>query len=775
MREVCSQHMWNKILYAGLMLAIVLCSGRVGATSSLPWQVTADRISHFKNPECLVAEGNVVMTRKGATLSGAEPTPAAPAAALGSASSSPLPKPLVITGDWLRLERGNIVKVSGHAVLDSAEEHITATSAYLDLDNHTGVLHHATLFFPNRHIYLAGEEVEKMGELTYHLVDGWVTKCDPQDGKAPPWSFAWSTGYITQEGFAHFMNTTLRVKDVPVMYSPYFAFSTNQHRKTGILMPELSQDGIDGTGILLPLFINLSPSQDVTLYGGGYTKRGALGGAEYRYVRDENSKGIFALNYFRDRHKDTIKDNFKLDGILQSRENRYWFRAKADQDFGNAWQGKLDLDLVSDRDYLEEYDGGMLGFIKSDQKFNQQFNRGFESETTYIRSNTAQISKSGTNMSLNGELRVVDDITATRSTHHLWTLPRLTFAGSQPVLQPQLDSTGLRAFAENTDFVWGTEFVDYWREAGVGGRRLDLHPQLKAPLHISPYLETTATVGVRETLYDVDDNSAISAGYGSGILTRYLYDFNVATSTIFMRDFILPQKLWRMTHMIRPNLNYTYVPYKRQTYLPSMDGVDRIGAQNIISYGLDNDFDLSGMGENSGAAGRKLAYTKFSQSYDIREAQRDLSGPLDHRHPFSDIAIEAGAYPVSSLSLIYKTKWNVYGRGILNYELTSAYSNENGDAIGLEYRYYPSSAVNQVNVNVTKKITTHFLAQAIFDHSLATDETSQASLRLFYDPACWSMEMLASTATNEDYRLTILFSLEGVGNIVGVNRAISRQ
>ncbi len=743
------------IFLVGLILTAVLSGSPVWAANTTPWQVTADRISHFNNPECLVAEGNVVMTKKDGTVSGVKPAP------------SSRPESLVITGDWLRLEKGNLVKVRGHAVLDSAEEHITAASANLDLDNHTGILQHATLFFPNRHIYMAGEEIEKTGELTYHLKDGWVTKCDPDGDKAPPWSFGWSNAYITQEGFAHFTNATLRVKNVPVIYSPYFAFSTNQHRKTGLLMPEFSQSGSDGAGILVPLFVNLSPSQDLTFYGGGYTKRGTMAGAEYRYVHDENSKGVIALNYLQDRHEDTIDDNYKSDDILRTRENRYWLRGKVDHDFGNDWQGKLDLDLVSDRDYLEEYNGGMLGYVKSNQKFTQQFNRGFESETTYIRSNTAQISKSWTDMSLNGELRVVDDVTATRSTHHLWSLPRLTFAGSHAILSPRADAGAFRAFAENTDLVWNTEFVDYWREAGVGGQRLDLHPQLKAPLNISPYLETTATVGVRETLYIVDDNSEVPTSYDSGILDRYLYDFNIATSTIFMRDFDLAKG--RLTHMIRPNLSYTYVPYKRQTYLPSMDGVDRLAAQNTIAYGFDNDFDLSG----HGLASRKLAYSKISQSYNIREAQRDLSGVSDHHRPFSDIAIEVGAYPIKDLSLIYKTNWNVYGRGILNYELTTAYSNENGDSAGLEYRYYPSKDINQVNLNLTKIISDALLTQAIFNHSLSTDETSEASLRIFYHPACWSMEMLASTATNEDYRLTVLFSLDGVGNIAGLNRAFT--
>ncbi len=765
---------YEMILYAGIMIVIVLCADLAGADdSSLPWQVTADRILYFKNPDCLVAEGNVVMTRKSASLGGVKTTWSSLEAESDSVPQEAFLKPLVITGDWLRLERGNMVKVRGHVVLDSVDEHITADFCHFNFDNHTGVLHNATLFFPKRHIYLAGKEVEKTGELTYHLVDGWVSKCDPQDDKAPPWSFGWTEATITQEGFAHFKNATLRVKDIPIIYSPYFGFNTNQHRKTGLLLPEFSQGGSDGTGVLVPLFINLSPSQDITLFAGGLTGRGAVGGAEYRYVLDENSKGAFALNYFHDHHQDTPGDDYKSDGLLRSREHRYWLRGKVDHDFANDWHGKLDVDLVSDHDYLEEYDGGMLGYNKSEKRFSQQFNRGFESETTYVRSNTAQLSKTWATMSLNGEMRVVNDTTDTQSTHHLWSLPKLTFAGSYDLLQPQIGSSGLLALAEGTDLVWDSELVYYWREAGVGGQRLDLHPQLKAPLHISPYLETTVAVGVRETLYNVDDNSDVPIGYGNGILTRYLYDFNIATSSIFMRDFDFKKSSRRLTHMIRPSLSYTYVPYKRQAYLPSMDGVDRIDAQNTIGYGLDNDFDFSGIGTNRDSAGRKLAYTKFYQFYNIREAQRNLSGPDDHRRPFSDISIEAGLYPLNGLGLIYKTNWNVYGNGILNYELTSSYRNEKGDSLNLEYRYYPVMTINQVNANFVKKVTADLETQAIFEHSLSTDETSTASLGVVYNPACWAMEMLVSTATDEDYRFTMLFSLEGIGNIIGLNRTIN--
>ena len=42
---------------------------------SSPWEIEADRVSRFSNPDVVVAEGNVVMTRKGEDFSGSESWP----------------------------------------------------------------------------------------------------------------------------------------------------------------------------------------------------------------------------------------------------------------------------------------------------------------------------------------------------------------------------------------------------------------------------------------------------------------------------------------------------------------------------------------------------------------------------------------------------------------------------------------------------------------------------------------------------------------------------
>ena len=728
-----------------------------GGIFSTPWQLTADKISNFDNPPQVLSEGNVVMIRVNGQGNG---SPEPPGASI-----------LKIQGDWVKFDnQSQQVSIKGHAVLESEDELITADSADLDLLNHTGFLQNVTLYFPHRNLYLEGREVEKTGELSYTLVDGWVTRCEPQEGVAPPWSFGWSKGSLTYGGFAHFTHATLRVKDVPVMYSPYFAFSTNIHRKTGLLLPEWSQGGRDGTGLLVPLFLNLSPSHDMTLYAGGLAKRGVVSGAEFRYVQDYMSKGTMAVNYLNDRLDDNASQDYKSDGIYRTAKDRYWFRGKIDHDFG-VMLGKLDLDIVSDQDYLSEFDDGLIGFSESEEKFKKTFSRGFQSETTSVRSNTAQLYKGWSDMALNGETRIVNDPSSTRSTQHLWTLPRVAFSGRKSLFKKDTSASNKYVIGRDIDVVWDSEYANLWRENGVGSQRLDLHPQLKTPLRISPYLETTATLGVRETFYSVDDNSGIKQGYKNGIISRTLYDFDISTSTIFMRHFPLTDSSAKsFTHMIRPSISYTYVPPKDQRNLPDLEPIDRIEAVNSIKYGVRNDFDLAGVSAFSG--GKKIAFFEFNQSYDIREDRKDLAA-LERRQPFSDLVIDSGLSPYESLSFAYKTSLNMYGRGMTGYQASTNYSNTRGDGLDLEYRYEADQNINQLNFRMTYNFTEMLFVQGIYDHSFFADNVSDASLRVHYNPACWSLDVLASTTDDDDYRFTVVVNLEGIGKIFGLNQTMN--
>ncbi len=501
-------------------------------SGAVPWQVTADSLVHFDQPEYMIARGDVVMTREQA---GAEP--------------------LVIKADWVRYDVGQgRVSARGHVFLESPDQQVTADEADLDLNNQTGTLRNAVIFLAENHLYISGREVEKTGEFTYRFEDGWASSCTPQTDKRQPWRIRSADADVTLEGAAVLKHARLQVKDVPVLYTPYLIFPAKTKRETGFLFPEWSQSSRDGFGLTVPFFINLSPSADITLYPGYLQNRGVEYDAEFRYVAAENSYGTFMVNHLRDRKQDTAEENFKSDGEpFRTDRNRYWFRGKADHDFGDNLLGKLDIDLVSDHDYLQEFEGGLTGFTKSDEYFLRTFNRGFQEATITDRESTMQLTKSWADMTLFGEVQIVQDSSdLVRATSPLQRLPRIEFDGRRQIGRER----SLLSLA------WDTEYVYYWRDEGIGAHRLDLHPRLITSIPRGSILEGKLTAGLRETVYDVEvhgDQASHTWQYDN-FQNRTVPDFEGNLATLFMRDFdiSLGPVEW-LEHSVRPNLIYNYI------------------------------------------------------------------------------------------------------------------------------------------------------------------------------------------------------------------------
>ena len=72
-------------------------------------------------------------------------------------------------------------------------------------------------------MHFEGKVIEKTGDLTYHIQDGWVVTCKLQPGETAPWSFAASDVEITDGGYALLTHATFRIKDVPVCIYAYHA------------------------------------------------------------------------------------------------------------------------------------------------------------------------------------------------------------------------------------------------------------------------------------------------------------------------------------------------------------------------------------------------------------------------------------------------------------------------------------------------------------------------------------------------------------------------
>ncbi len=770
----------KRITPGGGLCIVVTLAALVGlgpapaSAKPIPWEITADSMVHLNDPDSILAEGNVVVIRpKGQGPGG-----------------------MFIRADWARYDkqRGTI-KARGNVYILSDADEITANSADMNLETETGTFTDSTIFMAETHMYVTGEEVEKTGEFSYTLKKGWATACKPEEGKSTPWSFTSTTTKLTVDGMAQMTNAVFHVKDTPLAYTPYFTFPAKTKRETGVLYPEWSNSSRSGFGFMVPVFLNVSPSTDITLYPGYLSKRGVQYGGEFRYVKGPESYGTFMLSYMHDDLKDgaDITEEYKQDGLIRREASRYWLRGKANHDFGDHLTGRIDLDLVSDQDYLQEFKEGSFGSTASRLLFLDEFGRDLQEETIVERESSFQLIKSWSNMLASGEVRTrqntANDIRLVggeqvflpRPVSPLQTLPRLDFTGRIPISGTRMSTA------------WDSEYVNYWRADGIGGQRLDLHPKLITFLPRGGWLEGKVSGGARETAYQVESYGDSSWDKNS-FQDRQAYDFTGNMATVFLRDFDLGNSGW-LEHMVRPNLLYEYItrtqelPNFTENPIPDdtpgyFDSVDRLERRNWLTWQLNNYFEAGGTTERGGFWNRNLALFKILQTYDLRQKNPESLGLPEEgkRYDWSDLRFETTVYPVPNWALGYQTNESMYGKGVTRYELLNQYTLAGEHTIGLNYRYLKDSGMvapyfytdlgestHDLIGSVGTRLTETLTASYYLVKSFSTSHTVESQARLIYQPACWMMELEASTSV-DDNRVMLIFSLDGVGRVARMGK-----
>lgn len=744
------------------------------------WDIAADKIIRYENPESIVAEGNIVLVKRKKIppnlksdksqndevsewyelLEEEQPEEEITPEDIETDLEPVYKTEITIKADWMVYDVTlSTIKARGNVSVETDGQSISAEQAVVNLEQETGTFKKATILGTEKDMHLEGGVIEKIGFKTYHIEDGWIITCKIPEGKKAPWSFAASDVVVEQEGYATLKNARFRIKDVPILYSPWLIVPVKTKRQTGFLLPELSTSENSGFGFNLPFFWNISDSTDLTIYTQYFADRGYMPGLEFRYVTSPTNKGLALGNYINDDLSDPSEtEYYESTGYTHDNQDRYWFRGKADQDIGD-WTSRLDLDIVSDRDYLREFNTGLTGFQQSNDQFTDVFGRSLENKTDDQRTNTFNIQRSWGSTSFVGQLLGINDVREDEvveegelsRTTPLWNLPALDYTGTLP-------------FEDFYDLTlqWDSSYYNFWREEGIGGSRFDIHPTLSAPLPISSYLESRAEVGVRDTFYMIQEYGEYEWD-DDDTQNRLLYDLHAEIGSTLMRSFAMTgaARSDGFTHEVRPYVEYDFIPDEDQTDLPSFDSVDRVSDENKITYGIDNFFN--GFSNDGSDEDADYGWFKISQDYSFVDDDSD--------EPFSDINVNLRWIPLRFLELQYQTDYDVYESMFTKHDFDGSYRTRRGDLFTLEYFFTDdedSSRTEQINARLETALFASLKARFSVEHSLSNDETNEANIGLLYQALCWSVE-LASQYTPEETSFMLVFSLANLGSPLKFN------
>src|SRR5690606_33629831 len=178
------------------------------------------------------------------------------------------------------------------------------------------------------------------------LKDGTYTRCEPGENT---WSLKGNNVTLNPAtGFGSATNVTLRVKDIPVFYTPYIYFPIDDRRQSGFLPPSISSSSDNGLSLKTPYYFNIAPNYDATLFPTYMTDRGLLleGQARYLTKRSEGQFGGACLN-------DAAEDR-KLHSAYEDHRGMYSWQDVTGLD--SRWLAEVDYTDISDPYYFQDLD-----------------------------------------------------------------------------------------------------------------------------------------------------------------------------------------------------------------------------------------------------------------------------------------------------------------------------------------------------------------------------------------------------------------------------------
>lgn len=713
-----------------------------------PWQIDADKISYDEKMDQYFAEGNVIISKTGKKL----------------------------TADQVRFDRQNMkAYASGHVTLSSGKDKLTANSMEMNLKTETGFLTDGAIFLTDNHFYITGDRIEKTGEYSYSIDTAEVTTCD---GDAPDWKITGKDLKVTIEGYGYIKHAALWAKKVPVLYTPFLFFPVKFKRQTGLLTPEMGYSDRLGVEYTQPFFWAINDNSDATFYNHYMGKRGNKLGFEYRYAVSDTSKGTFMYDFLNDRKVDDGSEDssdwgYDDDGedILRPNSDRYWFRTKLDQELPFGVFAKLDLDIVSDQDYLHEFKDGYTGFSKTESNFIKDFGRQLDDYDDPVRLNKLNLNKRWSSYNLDTELRWYDDVVARRSHATDTTLQKLPYVGFDASKQQ----------ISGSPFYWDldSQYTYFYSEDGTNGHRADLHPRLYLPYKFKNFFSFEPSVGLRETYWNIarfEDN--ISEKYKKNRQFREIYDIKLDFSTELYNVFqVNGDAIEKIQHTIRPQIVYDYIPDKSQEKYPYFDAIDRIKRENRVTYSLTNILTskskIEDVALNNNADGTPTEYNyrqfcrfKLEQSFDIDEERENNPARWANREtkrPFSPILAELEFNPNKYLTIEADSEWSPYDGAFDSFNIETRLSNNRGDSLLCEYRYtidYSESFYANFYINLTERFSLYLENE----QNLRDQEDIKTGLGFMYVSQCWAVHF-GFADDDGDLQYALRFDLYGLGGI----------
>jgi LPS-assembly protein len=767
--------------------------------TGLPVDINASDLSYDSLKNKIVARGNVLMTHGNMIAEARE----------GDVDLS-----------------ANKAFLRGDVKLTDLAADITAEEAEIDTKTGAGTMRKADVVFVEGNYHLVAAEMSRAEGEEYSLKDALLTTCScPEGEECSPWSVHSSTIEITRNGYGRAWNSTLRVRDIPLLYVPLMVFPAKDRRQSGLLPISYGNSRRRGMELKVPLYLALDPSTDATVTG--LYEHGVNRGAELEFRKaysrksqtemalvylDESARGDRLLGTDTSGLSDKTHDTHRLGGFL----DHNWRSGSTEVPL----QFIVDGHYASDDLFIREYEKEEIA----------KYNARHITSTAVLRAPLGETFTADLSTEFNQEIIDDDDFVFQR-------IPELNING--------LNSS--KVFGENPFglkllFNHNLSSANFIRKKDYEGQRHELYERVNLPFHLRNILEGTVEGSVRGSLYntklDLENSRLAEENQPETTSNRVVPGISSRVGTVVEKviqlgdDSLIKKiselgrvgkeyQLRRVKHTIEPNIKYRFVPEVDQDENPQFDTFDHLVQKNLVTYGVTQRLlaryeprnpylygieeatpELKDLGElrSSQPLDRNLNFgyepqveqqhvrsmrrgtiqellqLKVSQTYDIERADKISSGDKkgQKKDAFSDVAADLILFPNDHLRMRTRADFDADKQDFSAYSLEINALTSRGDVLLSRFRFVDSevkdSGVRQLETGCELKLTDfiRFGYYSRFDDEEGKFIENKGALRFSSQCKCWVLDVDITDKLNPDktqfgFKVTLI-GLGEVGN-----------
>lgn len=520
----------------------------------------------------------------------------------------------------------------------------------------------------------------------------------------------------------------LEFMNVPFLYSPYFSYPLDDRRISGFLTPSFSISRARGFDFALPYYWNLAPNYDLTLTPRILSKRGFLGGIEFRYLFPHSSGRLAA-------------ELLPYDPMRNQARGQIAFRNRSR--LTPHWNAFADIRYVSDDHYINEI-GDSLSIASS----------------RHLRSEA------------NVEYRRGDWHFLTRVENWQTVDPNIS-SSSQPYRRlPQVTFNYGHALAPWLQAGWDSEFVFFQHRKRIDGQRLHLRPTVRFPW------QTAAAFVI----------PSVSLDYTQYWLSEQGKTISRALPVASIDSGLFLEKAWgdAMLQTLEPRVFYLYIPFNDQDDIPIFDtglndfnfsqlfrinrfnGKDRLNDANQISVALTSRLLES-------ETGNERLRATLGQIYYFRDRRVILPGQAAETNNSSNIVAGLDFFPVRRFSWRSGLQWDPHRERLDRGEAMLQYKDTDDYIANLGYRFRRNN-LEIIDGSFRWLLTPGFHTVGRFQYSLRDEIILESFLGVEAESCCWRLRLIGRRYVRDVNRKadTTVFAQLELKGLLSLGRRVDR-